>query len=136
MCVEGGATETQIAAVRSKLETVGVHVVVMPGELTTAIGALGDPEGVRELGLWDAEDGVVLARTPELITIAEVLAAIREPAHNAADLDIADGPAVDALRRRDAAVDQALAGLTLGSVATTDPTTEAVVAKLSAYRRR
>ena len=23
----------------------------MPGELTTAIGAIGDPEGVRELGL-------------------------------------------------------------------------------------
>jgi 3-deoxy-7-phosphoheptulonate synthase len=28
-----------------------VHVVVMPGELTTAIGAIGDPEGVAELGL-------------------------------------------------------------------------------------
>jgi len=45
------ATESQIGAVRAKLETVGVHVLVMPGELTTAIGALGDPEGVRELGL-------------------------------------------------------------------------------------
>ncbi len=45
------ASEAQIAAVRSKLETVGVHVLVLPGELTTAIGAIGDPEGVRELGL-------------------------------------------------------------------------------------
>jgi 3-deoxy-7-phosphoheptulonate synthase len=46
-----GATEAQVAAVRARLETVGVHVLVMPGELTTAIGAIGDPEGVRELGL-------------------------------------------------------------------------------------
>ena len=81
-------------------------------------------------------DGVVLARTPELITVAEVLAAIREPGHNAVDLDVAPGPAVEALRRRDDAVDQALAGLTLGSVATAGATPEAVVAKLSAYRRR
>ena len=81
-------------------------------------------------------DGVVLARTPELITVAEVLAAIREPAHNAVDLVVADGPAVDALQRRDDAVNQALAGLTLRSVATATPTPEAVVAKLSAYRSR
>ena len=45
------ATEAQIAAVTARLETTGVHVLVMPGELTTAIGAIGDPEGVRELGL-------------------------------------------------------------------------------------
>jgi 3-deoxy-7-phosphoheptulonate synthase len=45
------ATEEQISAVRARLETVGVHVLVLPGELTTAIGAIGDPEGVRELGL-------------------------------------------------------------------------------------
>jgi 3-deoxy-7-phosphoheptulonate synthase len=45
------AGEVEIAAVRAKLETTGVHVLVMPGELTTAIGAIGDPEGVRELGL-------------------------------------------------------------------------------------
>jgi YihY family inner membrane protein len=80
-------------------------------------------------------DGVVLARTPELVTVAEVLAAIREPAH-AVDLDVADGPAVDALRQRDDAVDHALAGLALRSVATLDSTPEAAVAKLSAYRRR
>src|SRR3954466_14109075 len=46
-----GATEEQVAAVVAKLETTGVHVLTMPGELTTAIGAIGDPEGVRELGL-------------------------------------------------------------------------------------
>ncbi len=46
-----GASDAQIDAVRERLETTGVHVVVMPGELTTAIGAIGDPEGVAELGL-------------------------------------------------------------------------------------
>jgi 3-deoxy-7-phosphoheptulonate synthase len=46
-----GAGAAEIAAVRERLETTGVHVLVMPGELTTAIGAIGDPEGVAELGL-------------------------------------------------------------------------------------
>jgi 3-deoxy-7-phosphoheptulonate synthase len=46
-----GASEAQVDAVRERLETTGVHVVVMPGDLTTAIGAIGDPEGVAELGL-------------------------------------------------------------------------------------
>jgi 3-deoxy-7-phosphoheptulonate synthase len=41
----------EIQAVVERLETTGVHVLVMPGELTTAIGAIGDPEGVMELGL-------------------------------------------------------------------------------------
>jgi 3-deoxy-7-phosphoheptulonate synthase len=45
------ATQAEIQAVTARLETTGVHVVVMPGELTTAIGAIGDPEGVAELGL-------------------------------------------------------------------------------------
>jgi 3-deoxy-7-phosphoheptulonate synthase len=46
------ATDAEIAAVKSRLESVGrLHVLVMPGELTTAIGAIGDPEGVAELGL-------------------------------------------------------------------------------------
>src|SRR6201991_5372204 len=45
------AGEAEVAAVRARLETTGVHVLVLPGELTTAIGAIGDPEGVRELGL-------------------------------------------------------------------------------------
>src|SRR5436189_5704807 len=46
-----GASEEQIRAVVARLETTGVHVLTMPGELTTAIGAIGDPEGVMELGL-------------------------------------------------------------------------------------
>jgi 3-deoxy-7-phosphoheptulonate synthase len=46
-----GATEAQVDAVVARLKTTGVHVVVMPGELTTAIGAIGDPAGVAELGL-------------------------------------------------------------------------------------
>ena len=45
------AGEPEIDAVKAKLATTGVHVLVLPGELTTAIGAIGDPEGVRELGL-------------------------------------------------------------------------------------
>jgi len=45
------ASEAEVEAVRERLAETGVHVVVMPGELTTAIGAIGDPEGVRELGL-------------------------------------------------------------------------------------
>lgn len=49
------ATQPEIDAVVAKLEKTGVHVVVMPGELTTAIGAIGDPEGVRELGLEGME---------------------------------------------------------------------------------
>ena len=46
-----GASEEEVKAVVARLETTGVHVLVMPGELTTAIGAIGDPEGVAELGL-------------------------------------------------------------------------------------
>src|SRR5882724_2678388 len=46
-----GASEEQIRSVVERLETTGVHVLTMPGELTTAIGAIGDPEGVAELGL-------------------------------------------------------------------------------------
>src|ERR671935_322994 len=45
------ATQAEIDAVVERLETVGVHAKVMPGELTTAIGAIGDPEGVRALAL-------------------------------------------------------------------------------------
>src|SRR5215211_7550234 len=45
------ATAAQIEAVVERLQAGGVHAKVMPGELTTAIGAIGDPEGVRELGL-------------------------------------------------------------------------------------
>ncbi len=46
------ASAAQIEAVKARLESVGrLHVLVMPGELTTAIGAIGDPQGVAELGL-------------------------------------------------------------------------------------
>ena len=45
------ATPAQIEAVVERLHAGGVHAKVMPGELTTAIGAIGDPEGVLEMGL-------------------------------------------------------------------------------------
>src|SRR3954466_11459841 len=45
------AGEAKIAAVVERLEAVGVHAKVMPGELTTAIGAIGAAEGVRALAL-------------------------------------------------------------------------------------
>jgi 3-deoxy-7-phosphoheptulonate synthase len=46
------ATDAQIAAVKERLASIErLHVLVLPGELTTAIGAIGDPEGVAELGL-------------------------------------------------------------------------------------
>jgi 3-deoxy-7-phosphoheptulonate synthase len=46
------ATGDQIAAVKQRLESIErLHVLVLPGELTTAIGAIGDPAGVAELGL-------------------------------------------------------------------------------------
>ncbi len=52
------ATEEQVGAVKARLEARGnLHVLVMPGELTTAIGAIGDPEGVAEMGL-EAMPGV------------------------------------------------------------------------------
>ena len=41
------ASDEQIGAVKARLEALGsLHVLVMPGELTTAIGAIGDPSGV------------------------------------------------------------------------------------------
>jgi 3-deoxy-7-phosphoheptulonate synthase len=46
-----GADEAQIDAVVNRLKTTSVYVMVLPGELTTAIGAIGDPAGVAELGL-------------------------------------------------------------------------------------
>ena len=45
------ATAAQVEAVVQRLEAGGVHAKVMPGELTTAIGAIGDPQGVLEMGL-------------------------------------------------------------------------------------
>ncbi|MEA2391122.1 MAG: 3-deoxy-7-phosphoheptulonate synthase [Solirubrobacteraceae bacterium] len=69
-----GAGEAQIAAVRERLETTGVHVLVMPGELTTAIGAIGDPEGVAELGLEGMEgvDRVVPISRPYKLASSEL----------------------------------------------------------------
>ena len=49
--MQPGAETAEVEAVRARLAQTGVHVVVMPGELTTAIGAIGDPAGVAELGL-------------------------------------------------------------------------------------
>src|SRR5688500_15050720 len=49
--MQPGADAADVEAVRERLAEAGVHVVVMPGELTTAIGAIGDPQGVAELGL-------------------------------------------------------------------------------------
>ncbi len=46
-----GASDAEIGAVTERLEALGVHVLVWPGELTTAIGAIGDPERVAELEL-------------------------------------------------------------------------------------
>src|SRR5438477_2231380 len=46
------ATEAEISEVKKRLESIErLHVLVLPGELTTAIGAIGDPAGVAELGL-------------------------------------------------------------------------------------
>src|SRR3954452_19529433 len=45
------AGEAEIAAVVERLEAVGVHAKGMAGELTTAIGAIGGPAGVRALAL-------------------------------------------------------------------------------------
>src|ERR687888_828649 len=68
------ATEAEIDAVRQKLTTTGVHVVVMPGELTTAIGAIGDPEGVAELGLegMSGVDRVVPISRPFKLSSSEL----------------------------------------------------------------
>jgi 3-deoxy-7-phosphoheptulonate synthase len=49
--MQPGANDSEVEAVRERLAETGVHVVVLPGKLTTAIGAIGDPEGVAELGL-------------------------------------------------------------------------------------
>ncbi|MEA2187592.1 MAG: 3-deoxy-7-phosphoheptulonate synthase [Solirubrobacteraceae bacterium] len=49
--MQPGAADDEVEAVRERLAETGVHVVVLPGKLTTAIGAIGDPEGVAELGL-------------------------------------------------------------------------------------
>jgi len=68
------ASEAEIGAVKERLATTGVHVLVLPGELTTAIGAIGDPEGVRELGLegLDGVDRVVPISRPYKLASSEL----------------------------------------------------------------
>jgi len=69
-----GASEADVDAVKARLSTTGVHVVVLPGEMTTAIGAIGDPEGVRELGLegMAGVDRVVAISRPYKLASAEL----------------------------------------------------------------
>jgi 3-deoxy-7-phosphoheptulonate synthase len=69
-----GASEGEVNAVKDRLATTGVHVVVLPGELTTAIGAIGDPEGVRELGLegMSGVDRVVPISRPYKLASSEL----------------------------------------------------------------
>src|SRR4029077_1310351 len=69
------ATEAQIDAVKARLESVGrLPVLVMPAELTTAIGAIGDPEGVAELGLegMSGVDRVVPISRPYKLASSEL----------------------------------------------------------------
>lgn len=69
------ATAEEIEAVKRRLESLGrLHVLVMPGELTTAIGAIGDPEGVAELGLegMSGVDRVVPISRPYKLASSEL----------------------------------------------------------------
>jgi 3-deoxy-7-phosphoheptulonate synthase len=85
------ATGEQIEAVKAKLTAAGVHVLVMPGELTTAIGAIGDPEGVRELGLegMGGVDRVVPISRPYKLASSEL--AHHEPTSFAVDGHVVGG---------------------------------------------
>jgi 3-deoxy-7-phosphoheptulonate synthase len=85
------ASKADIDAVTKRLETTGVHVVVMPGELTTAIGAIGDPEGVAELGLEGMRgvDRVVPISRPYKL-------ASRELSHHAPTIVEVDGHRIGA----------------------------------------
>src|SRR5215210_5635174 len=69
-----GATEADVEAVKERLATTGVHVVVLPGEMTTAIGAIGDPHGVMELGLegMSGVDRVVPISRPYKLASSEL----------------------------------------------------------------
>jgi 3-deoxy-7-phosphoheptulonate synthase len=49
-----GATEEQIRAVVTRVESVGAHAHISEGELVTVIGAIGDREHVANLGLEGA----------------------------------------------------------------------------------
>ena len=85
------ASEGQIEAVKTRLQATGVHVLVLPGELTTAIGAIGDPEGVRELGLegMAGVDRVVPISRPYKLASSEL--AHHEPTSFAVDGRVVGG---------------------------------------------
>lgn len=69
------------------------------------------------LGLMAKPEGIMLAKPPELISIKEILDAINKgQAADATFLLDAGDPVSEMLRRRDAAVEQALAGQTLRSL--------------------
>jgi 3-deoxy-7-phosphoheptulonate synthase len=91
------ASEAEIAAVRERLETTGVHVLVLPGEMVTAIGAIGDPEGVRELGLegMAGVDRVVPISRPYKLASSEL--AHHEPTVFAVDGHTIGAPSTFAL---------------------------------------
>src|SRR5436853_52867 len=80
------ASTAEIAAVVERLESAGVHAKVMPGELTTAIGAIGDPEGVRGLGL----DGLDILREARARTKLPVVSELTDTAHADAFADAVD----------------------------------------------
>jgi 3-deoxy-7-phosphoheptulonate synthase len=84
------ATAEEIDAVKLRLESIDhLHVLVMPGELTTAIGAVGDPEGVAELGLegMPGVDRVVPISRPYKLASSEL-------AHNEPTILTIDGRTV------------------------------------------
>ena len=85
------ATDDQIQAVRERLASTGVHVLVMPGELTTAIGAIGDPERVGNLGLegMAGVDRVVPISRPYKLASSEL--AHHEPTRFAVDGRVVGG---------------------------------------------
>ena len=91
------AGEAEIAAVRARLETTGVHVLVLPGELTTAIGAIGDPERVAGLGLegMAGVDRVVPISRPYKLASSEL--AHHEPTVFAVDGHTIGSPSTFAL---------------------------------------
>src|SRR5438270_7648681 len=86
------ATDGQVAAVKRRLESIEqLHVLILPGELTTAIGAIGDPERVRELGLegMAGVDRVVPISRPYKLASSEL--AHNEPTRFAVDGRVVGG---------------------------------------------
>ena len=85
------ATPVEVEAVRARLASTGVHVLVMPGELTTAIGAIGDPERVGALNLegMAGVDRVVPISRPYKLASSEL--AHHEPTRFAVDGRVVGG---------------------------------------------